>query len=135
MCLETIDKKGKLEDGVGYKVFVLAGKKELLSQLFPKGRLIRNRWLKDYSGEKIYAGFFSTADTYSSGWHIFTQIEGARRWYDNSTSSASVVYGQPQVIHRVRYRKAHTLGKQPVGGGKHASVIVAKEMKILREIV
>lgn len=106
MCLSEINKEKPKPNGVGYKVFEKDSKGKLRSWLYgpdpTKGKWMKAR--KEYQHHR----------NYWSGFHIFTTLDGAMKWLG---------VGPGDVIVKVRYRGAHTSGRQG-----SSPVVVADKM-------
>ena len=105
MCLDSIEVTKPTPEGVGYKVFDKGG--HLLRGEIIMGVRKTRTWLVAQSP-------FGSPFGYPLGFHIFTDLEIAKRW----------AFGN-EVVRKVKYRKAHTRGFQ---GGR--AVIVANEIYI-----
>lgn len=122
MCLDTIAKTELDESGFGWKVFNIDCHGHIYGHIFDSyTRKLRNRWLvaKRQNLES------DLGLSYTSGFHIFLEKEGAVLWLEGSIASANAE------IMKVKYRKGHTTGRQQGIFLLHGDVIVADEMLIL----
>ena len=113
MCLNTVDAKTKKGTGVGYKVFV-SDKWYHLSFQYCGGRINYDEWYKDKAEGNLYC--FPGYGYYRKGYHIFTTLEGAKKWAGRS------MY---RPIRKVEYRAVAASGTQ-----QEHPVVVAREIYI-----
>ena len=117
MCLDKITSTSPTPSGVGYKVFLKRGRQFYQVYHGPRESLPRltKKWLneKDFGyGYKLISEYIS----YRAGWHIFTTLKDAIIWRPDLR----------RTVRKVKYRNAHTLGRQT-----NLDVIVAKEIYII----
>ena len=143
MCLSAIFKRdcNASWTGIGYKVFIKGtlknGRpaKSYTGQIFGtddqyiKGRVYRSDNMKtvQFNNWGRYNSEI-TADNghpYPYGFHIFTNQRSAQSWRGKGRLS----------IVKVAYKEGHTLGVQENNPDQFLRVIVARQMKILEEIV
>ena len=105
MCLDSLEVTKPAPEGVGYKVFRKPGR--LLRGELTEGSRKTKTWL--------VASFSRVIRNYPLGFHIFTDLEVAKRW----------ACWPDDVTRKVKYRKAHTRGLQG-----QREVIVANEIYI-----
>ena len=129
MCLEKITKIYKKPDPkerVGYKVVTLSiDKKTYESDRMYSGYekpLKTNTWLKSKEQTIISGGV-----EYQSGFHVFTEKEGANAW----ASINSGLRYKNEVVVKVIYRNIVAVGKQNITMKDYRNCIVAKEMKVI----
>ena len=131
-----------MEKGVGYKVF---RKKENILQGELQGDDKKPRsmrvWLKanDYSSEydRKFRHHHKLIDInmnsqYKSGWHIFKDLESAKIWKENVPEEPD------RIIKKVKYKNAHTEGKQGIREFQneayiYGDVIIADEIYIYKK--
>jgi len=124
MCLGKITGKLKNKSGFGWKVFDTDGIGNLLTEFqYNRKVILMERWIseidyRDYD-ELENSGINMGRDSYPFGFHIFVRKKDAISWLDSDRS---------QVVKKVGYRKAHTIGWQM---SVESKVIVAKEIKVL----
>ncbi len=126
MCLHAIASKKPEPEGEGWKVFrlgeyfrfVAIGEIRLGSVYHSIQLYSLTEWNKTSVESKI---FIDARDFYLTGFHIFTDLDAAKRM---------VVTYHGRVILKVRYRGAHTLGRQWLES-KDWETIVAEEFQII----
>jgi hypothetical protein len=115
MCLDNIIERvkpdSKKSSGIGYKVFIAYSMVDCKKGPFgvfyaPPGT------------SRYPIGKWVAAD--GPGFHVFTSLKSATKWRGKVGN---------EEIRQVRYRKAHTIGKD--GGGR---CVVAEEIKVGRVI-
>jgi len=139
--MNRVTGKAPAKSGVGYKTFGFWRGRLYPAEVaedidrkdirpYPVGRWIRKEnW--GVSGEDTLRAE-EDGRQYLAGFHIFTSWEAALAW-----ARGWCAWGDgEEVIRRVEYRGAHTVGAQAIldvyGGRIEYEVIVADEMKILR---
>lgn len=120
MCLLTaktiINKKDKV--GIGYKLFGVADNGDLTGYMVPIRKVFKSkRWMneRDYRSSNAPAFLGDGVEAYPIGFHIYQNINK-----ENIPRFAWIK------LFEVKYRKAHTVGKDVYG----AKVIVAEEVLI-----
>jgi len=117
MCLDIITKRNPWKSwGVGYKKYIEHCNGRLDSAVMTcEEYWDYGRW---YSADETDLYTTYEGEKYTSGFHIFSTKAEAKSW------------GSPHsVVVKVRYRGAHTIGIQ-----NGAKVIVARKVKLLKEI-
>lgn len=118
MCLSTVSARRPTKTGFGYKVFrpyFCGYRGEYFFLGYP---IIPGQWNKA-------SGADWTNPDYPFGFHIFLSRAAAQQWK-----------GLREVVKRVEYRQAHTLGKQEqrdVDSNRSSLCVVAREMRIVPE--
>ena len=121
MCLNSITNWCKKNEGYGYKVFRVYHNK-LYSEMRDKLKVRPiNKWITCVFNPIEIADYYY--EGYLSGFHIYKFKKDAKCWKSFSIPAE----GQGLAIKRVKYRKLITSGSQ------YGKVIVAKEIKILKE--
>ena len=142
MCLDKVYAGKPAEKGVGYKVF---RKKEniLHGELQGDDKKPRSTraWLKanDYSSQYDREWKLShkliqidSDSWYRPGWHIFKDLESAKIWKENVPEEPD------RIIKKVKYKNAHTEGKQSIRefeneASIYGDVIIADEIYIYKK--
>jgi hypothetical protein len=109
--------------GYGWKIFMKQRNRQLnFSYYLYNGNSIApvNKWLKTNPNEKIMS---STGEKYPGGFHIYTNLNNARR-ICNSLGTIDAV------IRKVKYKGIKVIGEEDEEDG-HIVIIVAREMLIL----
>jgi len=109
MCIAVSKGAKAPESGVGWKVFILNGKR-LRFQFFSRHLVHRGRWLKAVH-HKIVDDF---SNTYTSGFHVYMR-KPPDSWFGKFS---------PELV-QVKFRKGHTVGWQD-----DEPVVVADELLI-----
>lgn len=129
MCLSTVDNTSGIEDGFGYKVFIVSVRGAMYpSVIVTSEKALRmSRWLKAIQ-TPILA---NDLQYYMSGFHIFKRKKDAMKYLAGS--------GKDHVLARVAYRNVTSQGLQRIYGMKKSfydvPCVIASEMKILEKVV
>ena len=119
MCLDTVDKKPTVTEGVGWRV--VRAKNRGLYPAFQDGRLRMGRWLTDCNEETIFVG---PGLRYKAGFHLFPDKDDA----ETMVSALSGIRDGCSV-RRVAYRTVVATGCQYFCDHQ-CRVIVAREIYI-----
>ena len=119
MCLKTITKTKGIKDGYGYKIFSISNPKYIkciYAWIYPK----TNIWIKasenkpDFCNSGLVRVF-----KYNPGWHVYL---------NKSRALAHCRPYKKRVVRIVKYRNPIVMGNW-----EGASVVVAEEIRILKE--
>lgn len=127
MCLNKVDDTSEIEDGFGYKVFIVSIKGAMYHNIMQCNKALRmDRWHKAIQ-TPIYSNYHQF---YMSGFHIFKRKKDAMRYLAGS--------GKDHVLAKVAYRNATSEGSQHIYGrdkSYYVPCVIASEMKILEKVV
>lgn len=116
MCLDRVitTYEENTEQGFGYKYLEVPEDGDYLETPFVGTKLYPNQWIRDGHVETLYGSF---GGKYSSGFHIFTDLEEAQK------------YPLVEPLFKVRYR-----GIIAEGIDAGCTVVVTKEIMVLEKI-
>lgn len=127
MCLNRpIDIKKIQNKGIGWKVFKKYG-----NSIFGLYQWTKFSTRKTFIDESRLSLYYESADGYyTTGFHIFDKKEDAIKLanYKNTCDSQ-----KPYIVYRVKYSNITAYGSQDLAGYQE-TVVVAREMKLLRKV-